>query len=136
MDKQRVVEALNQALGEELALLTQTYWHYVMATGAASPALRERWREMSIRDMRHAEELAERIDHYGGIPTTQPRQVQVGGDLIQMIRDDVALKSEAVKMYAGYLDLVKDEPITYHLLLEILKEEESDLDELESWLSE
>ncbi len=136
MDRQRVVEALNQALGEELALLTQTYWHYVMATGTASPPLRERWREMSIRDMRHAEELAERIDHFGGVPTTQPKEIRVGGDLKQMIQDDLALKKEAVKMYAGYLDLVRDDPITYHMLIDILKEEEADLDELDAWLAE
>ncbi len=136
MDKQRVVEALNQALSEELALLTQIYWHYVMATGTASAGLRERWREMSIRDMRHAEELAERIDHFGGVPTTQPREIKVGGNLEQMIRDDLSLKKEAVKMYTGYLDLVRDDPITYHLLVDILKTEESDLDELNAWLAE
>lgn len=136
MNNQRLIEALNHALAQELAALMQYFWHHVMAVGLASPALRIKWREMSLEEMRHAEELAERIDHFGGVPTTQPLEIKVGGPLEGMIQQDAALEEELVKMYRGYLDIVKDDPVTHSMLLQILADEESHLDEFQAWLGQ
>ncbi len=136
MDIQRVVEALNQALAQELAAVVQFYWHNVLATGAASSALRDRWKQMSIAHMRHAEELAERIDHFEGVPTTQPFEIRVGKNLEEMIANDAALQEELVKNYRGYLDICREDPVTRELLTRLLRDEEQFLDEIRSWQGE
>ena len=136
MDTQRVIEALNHALAQELAAVIQLYWHHMTAVGRASPALRQKWREMSVLDMKHAEALAERIDHFGGVPTTQPLEIHTGGDLQEMIRADLDLKNAKVKMYRGYLDITRDDPVTWDLVLGLLREEEEHSDEIKSWLGE
>ena len=134
MDKQKVIEALNRALAEELAALTQYMWQHVMGRGIASPAIRDELKAFSIQEMKHAEVLAERIDHFGGVPTTKPLDIKVGGDLKKMIQYDLDLENSAIKMYKEYIELAKEDPVTHKMLIDILADEENHADELESWL--
>ena len=99
-------------------------WHHVMAKGLESPGFRDGAKKVAIDEMRHAEALAERIAYLGGRPTTQATHVKVGGDLGKMIADDVEAEEEAIQMYRRMLGEVKEDPVTYDLILNILKDEE------------
>lgn len=122
----KIVEALNTALGMELGAIVQYMWHHVMAEGMESPEIAEMFKKTSIDEMRHAEKLAERIDYYGGVPTTKPSEIKVGGDLKKMIEDDLAGELMAIKTYKQFIKLAADEgdPVTRLMLEEILTQEE------------
>jgi len=124
MANKKIVDVLNEALATELAAITQYMWHHVMATGLQSPGFRDGARKVAIDEMNHAEKLAERIVYLGGQPTTEATHVKVGGDLDKMIADDVQAEEEAIAMYKRILSAVKDDPVTYDLILGILKDEE------------
>src|SRR5512144_3096363 len=100
-------------------------WHHVMADGLPSPAIKEIFKQIAIQEMRHAESFAERLDQLGGVPTTQPWPIQVGGDLRKMIQDDVKAEEEAVTLYREGIKIATelDDPVTRHLFEDILAQE-------------
>jgi|YelNatPaOPRAMG01_1025707.scaffolds.fasta_scaffold00010_156 bacterioferritin len=136
MDVQRLVEALNHALAQELAASIQFFWHHVLSQGRASPVLRQAVKQLAIQHMRHAEVLAERINHFDAIPTAQPEEIRIAGGFLDMLRADLSLQQQLVASYRAYLDLCREEPATHHQLLHLLTEEEENLDVLQSWLDQ
>jgi bacterioferritin len=121
-----LLQALNNALADELAAIIQYMYHHVMGRGLASPAILDLFKSTSITEMKHAEALAERIDLLGGVPTIEISPIKVGGDLTKMIRDDLATEYQAIEMYKGHIKLAakEDDPVTRRLLEEILEDEE------------
>lgn len=122
----KIIEALNTALGMELGAIVQYMWHHVMVEGVESPEIAEMFRNTGIDEMKHAERLAERIDYYGGVPTTKPGEIMVGGDMKKMIEDDLAGELMAIKTYKDFIRLAVEEgdPVTRLLLEGILTDEE------------
>lgn len=90
---------MQESISRELAVTTQYMWHHVMGKGLDSPPFRDLVKKISIAEMKHAESIAERLDHYGVAPTTKPVQIKVGGDLKQMISDDVEAERGAIGLY-------------------------------------
>ena len=133
---QELLQALNNALADELAAIIQYMYHHIMGRGAASPAILEMFRSNSIDEMRHAEAIAERIDLLGGEPTIEISAIQVGGDLTKMISDDLEGERRAIAMYRRYIKLAEkeDDPVTRRLLEEILATEEGHANALETVL--
>jgi bacterioferritin len=121
-----LIQALNNDLADELAAVIQYMYHHVMGRGPASPAILDLFKSTSIAEMKHAEALAERIDLLGGVPTIEISPIKVGGGLTKMIRDDLAAENSAIKMYKSHIKLAakEDDPVTRHLLEEILEDEE------------
>ena len=121
-----LLQALNNALADELAAVIQYMYHHVMGRGPASPAILDMFKSTSIDEMKHAEALAERIDLLGGVPTIEISPIRVGGDLTKMIRDDLETEYHAIEMYKGHIKLAakEDDPVTRRLLEEILEDEE------------
>ncbi len=122
----RIIEALNTALGMELGAIVQYMWHHVMVEGIESPEVAEMFRKTAIDEMKHAEKLAERIDYYGGVPTTKPGEIRIGGGMRKMIEDDLDGELTAIKTYKEFIRLAVEEgdPVTRLLLEEILTDEE------------
>ena len=130
-----IVSALNEALATELAAITQYMWHHVMAMGLEAPSASEEFKKASIDEMKHAEDLAERLNYLGGIPTAKPTEIKVGGDLKKMIRDDLANENTAIAMYKKMIKMCGDDPTTRRLLEKILADEEEHADTWETLLS-
>lgn len=123
---EELLQALNNALADELAAIIQYMYHHIMGRGVASPAVLEMFKSNSIDEMKHAEALAERIDLLGAAPTIEISAIQVGGDLAKMIQDDLDGERRAIEMYRGYVKLAEkeDDPVTRRLLEEVLETEE------------
>lgn len=136
--KQDLINALNNALSEELASIIQYMYHHVMVRGKESPAVAEMFRKQAMDEMKHAYWLAERIDFLGGVPTTQVADIAVGGDLLQMVRDDHEAEARAIAMYKGYIGLARElgDTVTAHELVEILEDEEGHLRDSEMILGQ
>ncbi|MBI2303293.1 MAG: ferritin [Chloroflexi bacterium] len=126
LGKKEMVDALNQALADELAAIVQYMWHHVMARGMNSPAISQQFQAAAKDEMKHAESLSERIDYLGGIPTAQPADIKVGGDLRRMLTDNLETEKRAIANYKSRIQMAReaDDPVTRLLLETILTDEE------------
>jgi len=86
--------------------------------------------------MKHAEEIAERLDYLGGIPTTKVESITVGESLEEMIQLDVKAEEEAIQLYRQIIEtaMAEKDYATLELFLEILSEEEEHHDEFQTLL--
>jgi bacterioferritin len=131
-----LIDALNEAVSDELASIIQYQWHHVMAQGIASPAILEMFVAHSMDEMRHAYMFAERIDLLGGDPTIELHKIKVGGSLKKMIEDDLDGEYKAIAMYKDYIKLAEreDDPVTRRLFESALANEETHANDWETLL--
>lgn len=126
MDKQRIVEMLQSARSDELAAVVQYMKHHYEGQGLESPEIVEQFKKASIDEMKHCEELAERIVYLGGVPTTRTSVIKQGGDLWKMVRDNLDTENDAIAKYRQRIKVAAEEgDSTTRLMLEkILTSEE------------
>ncbi len=117
---------LNEAIAAELQVSIQYMWHHVMCYGLSSEAVGGVFKQIGIVEMKHAESIAERLDYLGGVPTTAPKPIEVGGDLEKMLNDDLNAEVKGIELYKGIIQVAKDEgdDVTAKLFIDILAEEE------------
>lgn len=126
MADQRLLDILNRSIAREIQVSIQYMWQHVMAVGMKSPAIREIFEETAIDEMKHAEAFAERLDLLGGVPTTTPDPIKVGGTLREMIEFDLQAEVEAIELYKEAIRIAIDakDPVTRLMYEEILETEE------------
>ena len=132
----RFIEALNEALTEELASIIQYLWDHILARGMESPAIADMFKALSMVEMKHAYSIAERIDLLGGVPTTAVGPIKIGGDLRKMVDDNLKLEYDAIEMYKKLVKLAEaeDDPVSRRLMEDILGETEEHANQLEAVL--
>lgn len=121
-----LIKMLNGALARELAVSIQYMWHHVTGKGLESPGVRKVFRDIAMVEMKHAESIAERIDYLGGDPTTQPARIKYGGDLRQMVKDDLESEQESIAFYKTIVAKAHEENdiVTHRLFEDIITAEE------------
>ncbi len=121
-----LIELLNKAIAREIGVSVQYMWQHVMAIGMKSPEVKDIFEDIAIEEMKHAEKIAERLFYLGGIPTTKPTTIIVGGSLENMVEKDLEAENEAIELYREIIDLAaeKEDSTTRLLFEEILTEEE------------
>ena len=121
-----LLDLLNKAIAREIGVSVQYMWHHVMAMGMKSPEIKDIFEDIAIEEMKHAEKIAERLFYLGGIPTTKPAPIKVGGSLKEMIEDNLKSEDEAIEMYSKIIDLAseKGDSTTRLMFEEILTAEE------------
>ncbi|MDP3768092.1 MAG: ferritin-like domain-containing protein [Dehalococcoidia bacterium] len=136
----RLLDAMNDALSEELASIVQYLWHHIQARGIHSAAIAGRFKSVAMVEMKHAELIAERIDLLGGQPTTALDAISPGthGDVKRMLEDNLTAEQKAVDMYRRLLQMARDEddPVSRIMLEEILGDTEDHAHELENLLAD
>ena len=132
----KFIEALNEALTEELASIIQYLWDHILARGMESPAIADMFKGLSMIEMKHAYSIAERIDLLGGVPTTSVGPIKIGGDLRKMVDDNLKLEYDAIEMYKKLVKMAEaeDDPVSRRLMEEILGETEEHANQLEAVL--
>jgi len=132
----KFIEALNEALSEELASIIQYLWDHILARGLESPAIAEMFKGLSMVEMKHAYSIAERIDLLGGVPTTAVGPIKIGGDLRKMVDDNLKLEYDAIEMYRKLVKMAEaeDDPVSRRLMEDILGETEEHANQLETVL--
>ena len=130
----KVIELLNDALKNELTAVNQYWLHYRMLDNWGVKKLAEFERHESIDEMKHADELAERILFLDGLPNFQALgRLRIGETVEEMLKADYELEVEAVDQLRGaiaHCEKVKDY-VSRDLLAEILDNEEEHVDTLE-----
>ena len=133
-----VIAALNDILTSELTAINQYFVHYKMLENWGYFRIAKKKREESIEEMKHADELIERILYLDGIPNLQRLgPVRVGQEAVEMHQLDLELEREAIARLnkAIVLCLDKRDAGTRELLEHVLKEEEDSIEWLEAQLS-
>ena len=134
----QVIELLNEVLTSELTAVNQYFIHYRMLENFGYQRLAKKKREESIEEMRHADEVIERILYLEGVPNMQRLfPVRVGEEPVEMHKLDLDVEKEAVdRLNRGIaLAVSKSDNGTRALLEQILKNEEEAVDWLETQLS-
>jgi bacterioferritin len=133
----KVIEALNDVLTSELTAINQYFVHAKMCANWGYQKLAAKKREESIEEMKHADEVIERILLLDGIPNMQRLSpVKVGEEPVEQHQVDLELELDARKRLNDAIALCRDKADngTRELLERILKDEEESIDWLESQL--
>ena len=130
MASKKLLELMNKGIARELQVAIQYMWQHVLVTGIKSLVVEEVFKEIAITEMKHAEEIAERLAYLGGIPTIKPDPIVVGSDLEEMLRLDEKAEEEAIILYKQTIKAASDEndSTTRRLFEKILAEEEEHID--------
>jgi bacterioferritin len=133
----QVVEILNEVLTAELTAVNQYFIHAMMCRNWRYQRLAKHSREESIEEMKHAQELIERILYFDGVPNMQRYlRINVGQNVPEQHEFDLQLEKDAVARLNRGIALCRDKGDNgSRLLLEkILREEEEHIDWLEAQL--
>ena len=131
----KVIDALNEALREELTAINQYFLHAEMCENWHYARLGNLIKKQSIGEMKHAEELIERILFLDGTPNlTKPMSLTVGTNVKEQIESDLKLEIEAVAMYNRAIETARQESdnASRDLFERLLKDEEEHVDFLEA----
>jgi bacterioferritin len=130
-----IIELLNDVLTAELTSVNQYFGHYKLQKNWGFEHLAEHTRDESIDEMKHADEIIERILFFDGVPNMQRlNPVRVGETVPEQFQLDLELEYDAVKRFnAGIAACVAASDNTTRALLErILVSEEDHIDWLET----
>jgi bacterioferritin len=132
-----IIELLNDVLTAELTAINQYFIHYKMQENWGYKRLAEKGKEESFGEMKHAEELIERILFLEGVPNMQRLgPVKVGETVPEQLKAELQTEVEAIARLAAGIEQCRRTDEGTRLLLEtILHEEEDHADWLETQLS-
>src|SRR3970040_4680 len=98
--KPEVIGTLSEMLKEELGAINQYMLHAEMQENWGYSKLAKATKKQSIGEMKHAEQIMERILLLEGMPRMEERgKLTIGKDVPQQIKNDLALERGAVLAY-------------------------------------
>ena len=130
----KVIEHLNEALREELTAINQYFLHAEMCHNWGYHGLGDYIKKQSIDEMKHAEELIERILFLDATPTMAYLELNVGGNVKQQLEADLQLEINAVAMYNKAIQASREagDDQSREIFSKLLKDEEEHVDWLEA----
>jgi bacterioferritin len=134
-----VINLLNLVLTGELTAVNQYFVHAKMCKNWGYERIGERVRKESIDEMKHADDLIERILFLEGVPNVQRLgKIQLGQTVHEQLKIDLALEMEAIPRLNDGIRQCRElgDNGTEDLLVRILASEEAHVDWLESQLSQ
>ncbi len=138
MASKELLDKLNEAISRELQVSVQYIWQHVMVKGINAESVGGVFKKIAITEMRHAEEIAERLDYLGGVPTTKPAPITVGTSMKEMLQIDKKAEEEAIALYKEIIRLAEKEGdvVTKRLFEGILADEEEHHNQFSTLLEE
>jgi bacterioferritin len=133
----KVIAALNEALTEELTAINQYFLHAELCENWHYEKLGGYIKKQSIDEMKHAEELIERILFLDATPNmTEPMTINIGKNVREQLESDLKLEIAAVAMYNRSAQLAREEGDngSRELFEKLLRDEEEHVDWLEAQL--
>jgi bacterioferritin len=139
LDRQKAIAVLNEALATELVCVLRYKFHYFMATGIHSQAVKEEFLEHAKEEQEHADEIAERIKQLGGKPEMNPAifasnahsEYKEGTTLVEMLKEDLIAERIAIESYREMARFFGEKDSTSRRMIEsILAKEEEHADDL------
>jgi bacterioferritin len=135
--QKEVIELLNEVLAGELVAINQYFLHAKMCLNWGYLALAAHGKGESIGEMKHADQIIDRILYLDGLPNLQRLdKINIGQTVKEQMDSDLALELRAVTLLAGGIRLCRDKGDlgSEALLIEILRSEEGHIDWIETQL--
>jgi len=132
-----VLKLLNEQLTSELTAINQYFLHSKMQENWGFTELAAHTRKESFEEMQHAEMLTDRILLLDGLPNYQRLfSLRVGQTLREQFQADLAIEYEVVERLRPGIVMCreKQDSTSANILEEIVKDEESHIDYLETQL--
>ena len=130
----QTIELLNEALRNELTAVNQYWLHYRLLDHWGIARLAQFERHESIDEMKHADQLSERILFLDGLPNFQALgRLRIGETVEEILTADLELEREALTQLKGaiaHCESVHDY-VSRDLFARILANEEEHVDTLE-----
>ncbi len=133
-----IIEVLNEVLTAELTAINQYFVHAKMCQNWGYKALYAKIRAESIDEMKHADQVIERVLYLDGLPNCQRLwKLRIGQSVKEMMESDRQLEVEAIaRLNKGIEAAVRlSDNGSRELLAGILVSEEEHLDWLEAQLT-
>lgn len=145
-NRTEIIKILNQAAATELE--AAYYYRYLSyyATGLQGRQVAEVLEIMAEGEWKHVGEFLERIFQLGGTPFKKvgeaeknafakcPSPPKNPGDWKAMLKAALKMEAAAIDFYRGAMEKVHEDPVTLHLLREVLEDEIGDEDNLAALL--
>jgi bacterioferritin len=133
---EKVIAALNEALREELTAINQYFLHSEMCASWGYRRLSGIIRKSSIEEMRHAEAVIERLLFLDASPKMEYLDLNIGESVKAQLEADQQLELKAIEMYNRCIQASQaaGDEVTRDLFTQLLKDEETHLDWLETQL--
>jgi bacterioferritin len=145
LDRDTVLKLLNEALATELVCVLRYKYHYYMASGINSQAIKAEFLEHANQEQAHADQLAERITQLSGKPNLSPvglldrshADYVEGVDLVDMIKEDLVAERIAIDSYREMIHYIgTDDPTSRRVLESILAQEEEHAEDMNTLLEQ
>jgi len=131
----KVIDFLNLALKNELTAINQYFLHARILKDWGLKELADKEFHESIDEMKHADQLIERILFIEGLPNVQDLgKISIGQHTLEILECDLKLEMEAcplLKDAIAYCESIKDY-VSRELFANILESEEEHIDWLET----
>src|SRR4051812_26114805 len=137
--KPDIITLLNLVLTGELTAINQYFVHAKMCQNWGYQRLYEHIRKESIDEMKHADELIDRVLFLDGVPNVQRLgKINIGQTVHEQLKLDLELEREALPRLNDGIKLCREQGDngTEDLLTRILVSEEHHVDWLEAQLSQ
>lgn len=130
-----VIDFLNKVLTVELTSINQYFLHARMYRNWGLEKLNEKSYKKSIKDMKQADDLIERILFLEGLPNLQKLdKLRIGEHTEEMLKCDMAFQLDQLKLMRDAIKHCEDKQdyVSRDLLEDILEYEEDHLDWIEA----
>jgi bacterioferritin len=100
MDKQTLIERLNDDLAGELQAITMYIQYAALVNGLHRPQLSQFFKGEIADELLHAQYIAEKVVALGGVPATQAKPVapvKTNRDMVQAVHDAEAATIESYR---------------------------------------
>jgi bacterioferritin len=134
---ERIIELLNEVLTAELTAVNQYFLHAKMCKNWGYDRLAAHVRDESIDEMRHADQVTDRVLFLEGVPNYQRYfPLHIGETVLEQFQSDLQLEYTAIeRLNNGIAEAVQlGDNGTRELLSQILVAEEEHADWLETQL--
>jgi bacterioferritin len=142
-DVKKTIEILQSVLATEIVCVLRYTQHSIAGHGISSEGVKAEFAEHAKEELEHVHAVAERINQLGGDPNFNPEglltrsasQYSQGGNLVEMIKENLIAERIAVDHYRELIRYFgNDDPGTKNMLEDILRVEEEHADDMHDLL--